>query len=171
MSDHAGAAWLQEQFDYIPELRGKTLSPLACTVADILGTVYAGLYHIEGIARQDWFNSAGVFIQIPGELATFDASHLAGLVILCHDAAIRFAVSAGRKPWNLEDQESDAARLIYEAIHCEWDEETARELCSSPILDLSFHQRHHGEGSFSQRHPAIEQSIAIWRRAAERKPT
>lgn len=82
----AGADWLEQQ--------GKELSDHGRRVADIVGAVYRGIYHIERpVLRADWSDPLMVELVLPGELATFDFPHLTELLVLCHDACIRLSIS------------------------------------------------------------------------------
>jgi hypothetical protein len=141
----SGADWLRENLKYDPRTRGKELSPLARKVADILGQVYGGLYHLPDVTSQRWFEPHGVFVRLHAghELASFDGSELTALVVLCHDAAIRFAVSVQRV-----------------RRRCE---ETRRSYVQS-VLALSFHQRRHGEGHLFERHPTMDEAVERFRR-------
>lgn len=84
---YAGAEWLRQ--------RGKTLSPFGELVADILGQVFLGLYHIERPAlRVDWRDEVFIKINLDGPLATHDFNQLTALVVLCHDHAVRLEIRA-----------------------------------------------------------------------------
>ncbi len=81
---YAGAEWL----------RGckVEVSPFAARVADLVGYVWQGIYHIHNVERKDWSNPYSVTISIRGELATTDSNHLTMLVLLAHRLAIRVAI-------------------------------------------------------------------------------
>lgn len=77
---HSGADWMAKQKCF------KNPSQLAIKVADILGQVYLGIYHISGSVtseKVDWQNESDVSVTIYGELATFDGSELTRLIICC----------------------------------------------------------------------------------------
>lgn len=98
---HSGAGWLMNnilQSRDRKRLKVKAtanLSPLGRRVADLLGQVYLGLYHLptSALARANWDNKDWIAIVLPGELATCDGSELTRLVVLCHDAGIRLSIS------------------------------------------------------------------------------
>lgn len=86
---HAGADWVESA------LR-KPLSPFGRQVADLLGYLYAGIYHIEhAVQKVDWSNDRYIVLKIGTEasLATWDFNYLTTLVLLCHRMAIRCEVS------------------------------------------------------------------------------
>ncbi len=70
------------------------MSPLGVRVADILGQVNRGIYHIRDAARNtDWTNRD--YIRVPGywqDLSTVDGNALLILVVLCHDSQIRLTI-------------------------------------------------------------------------------
>lgn len=91
-SRFAGAAWLQRQLDY--DKRQRKLSPFGAQVADILGEVYRGLYHLPQSSRHQWEHPH--YMKIPvRSVATFDNSDLSHLVILCHDRCVRLEITPG----------------------------------------------------------------------------
>jgi hypothetical protein len=122
---YAGADWLKAN--------GKTLSPLGERVADLIGQLTAGIYHIEKEAlKADWANEWFIELRFPTNgLATFDFNQLTILVVLCHEAAIRCAINPVRslRPRHVQ---------------------------------LLFHQRQR-EGWFSERHPTIEEAVKMVR--------
>jgi hypothetical protein len=63
-------------------------------VAQILGIVYGGLYHISAkLEKVKWDHERAIEIKISyPNLATFDFNNLTKLVILCHDACIRLEI-------------------------------------------------------------------------------
>lgn len=83
----AGADWVARQ--------GKTLSPFGVRVADILGQVYRGIYHMtDEVLKTDWSNTRLVVVGlgIHVEMATYDYNELTQLVFLCHAERIRLAI-------------------------------------------------------------------------------
>ena len=61
-------------------------SPLGLKVADILGQVYLGIYHIDREVlnpKVDWANPTRILITLPYELATHDGCDLTFLVLCC----------------------------------------------------------------------------------------
>lgn len=85
---YAGADWLENSL-------GKTCSPFGRKVANILGAVWLGLYHINhGILERTEWNQEYIEINISENLSTYDGDYLTALVVLCHDAAIRLEINA-----------------------------------------------------------------------------
>lgn len=71
------------------------MSDLGRKVADILGQVYAGIYHIDrDILRADLSGDRYIVLTMDAfrDYSTFDGSTLTDLVVLCHDAAIRLSI-------------------------------------------------------------------------------
>ena len=71
------------------------MSPLGCEVANILGQVWAGLYHLDerALERADWSDLRWISVIIRHQdLATWDFNHLTQLVVLCHDRMIRMSI-------------------------------------------------------------------------------
>lgn len=93
---YAGAEWLDK--DWLKRKHwkhGDKISPLGREVADILGQVWRGLYHIDGkaVERVDWSDPYCIFINIRNpQLATWDFNILTTLVVLCHDRMIRMEI-------------------------------------------------------------------------------
>lgn len=73
---------------------GITPSPFGRQVADILGQVWRGIYHMDdrAIERADWANKHSIRVNIYGSLDTYDFDYLTRLVILCHDHCIRLEI-------------------------------------------------------------------------------
>lgn len=85
----SGADWLKSVSD-------KELSPFGVLVADVLGQVWAGIYHLQSEVlhkRVEWSHPYRIEIVIYGDLSTYDFDLLTKLVVLCHDNAIRFTVA------------------------------------------------------------------------------
>lgn len=119
---YAGSDWLRPQ---CPQL-----SVFGALIADILGQVYAGLYHLDltltGGRRIRWDAEDYILVEVYGELASFDASYLTALLVLCHDNAVRLAIQRG-------------GRL--------------------GTLKLHFSKRQHNVPDFWARHPTLEQAV------------
>lgn len=89
---YAGAEWLKRQ--RIPVKGGYKaieLSPFGERVADLLGYVFRGLYHIDNpeTRSKDWSNNYHIEFRLPRSLSTYDDSQLTELVLLAHRMAIR----------------------------------------------------------------------------------
>ncbi len=70
-------------------------SPLGGWVADLLDSVFAGIYHLDTAAlrRVDWMDGYVIKINLRVSLATFDMDHLTALVFECHARALRLDMS------------------------------------------------------------------------------
>lgn len=152
MPKYSGADWLQSQF------KDKKLSPLARKVADILGQVYRGIYHLNRIDDQDWFSICGVrvFLDSVGELATYDGSELTTLVMLCHEQSIRLSISAGSIIYKTSEDEAEVVSRSSEH-DCEaiLGPDEYRHSC----LYLEFHQRSNS-GGINKRHPTLDEAVS-----------
>jgi len=86
---YAGADWLIKSY---PDLKP---SELGLKVADILGMVWNGLYHLDPriIEKTNWADPYCISVLIRESLSTADWENLTDLVILCHDLAIRMELS------------------------------------------------------------------------------
>jgi hypothetical protein len=92
-SQFAGADWVKES---LRPARG--ISPLGEKVADILGLVFRGIYHLDQkqLDCVQWDNRDCIVVGLNAwnDIATQDGDELTELCILCHDEAIRCAVHA-----------------------------------------------------------------------------
>jgi hypothetical protein len=70
------------------------MSPLGEKVADVLGQVFNGIYHIsKEISKTDWSNPYYIQVTIYGGLNSFDDSRLTALLVLCFDNMLRLEVN------------------------------------------------------------------------------
>lgn len=86
-----GSSWIKSS------LKIKDMSPLGEAVADLLGDVWSGIYHLDSkkLRRVDWSDAHCVSVQIYyQQLSTFDSSALTWLVVLCHDRCLRMSIDA-----------------------------------------------------------------------------
>ncbi len=88
-SAYSGANWLRSDM-------GITLSPLGERVANLLGWVFEGLYHLDrgALLKANW--SDNVYIRLApwcSGWSTYDSSILTRLVVACHDLAIRMEIN------------------------------------------------------------------------------
>jgi hypothetical protein len=92
-SQYAGSDWLVK--DLLHAQPHKKPSEFGLRVADLLGDLYQGLYHLseKTLKLVEWEHLNYVTLCVPDELATFDGDRLTNLVILAHDYHIRVAVS------------------------------------------------------------------------------
>lgn len=99
---YAGVDWLRSNLKAAVrrgEKAGKKLmrediSPLGVTVAEVLGYVFKGIYHlnVKALLRAEWWNQQTIYVAIHQELATWDSNVLTTLVVVCHDLGLRLAV-------------------------------------------------------------------------------
>jgi hypothetical protein len=85
----SGADWLEKEFK-------REMSPFGRDVADLLGQVYAGIYHIHSEVlhpRADWSDERRIEITTFQDLSTYDFDILTKLVVLAHDMAIRLTIA------------------------------------------------------------------------------
>jgi hypothetical protein len=76
---------------------GKPMSPFGERVADMLGEIFNGIYHIEKAVRRSDFTGKrfiSMTISESGDFATYDSSYLTALVLWAHVKNIRVAVRA-----------------------------------------------------------------------------
>ena len=84
---YAGAEWLRRN-------NVAKMSPLGEQVADLLGDLVCGIYHIDGVEKFDWANPH--CIEVPwkhNDLATYDSNQLTRLVFFAHDRCLRVSVT------------------------------------------------------------------------------
>lgn len=89
-ASYSGADWIQSNFNV-------EMSPLGEQVADLLGDLFFGIYHLDqkALRRVDWGNNHHIEFNLGWHaLATTDFNELTRLVILCHDRAIRCSIEA-----------------------------------------------------------------------------
>lgn len=94
---YAGSEWIQS-------LRNaKPMSPLGVAVADLLGDVFLGIYHIETaeLRQVDWSNATWIEVPINSALCTVDFDHLTRLMVLAHDRMIRVDIQGLERGWLL----------------------------------------------------------------------
>jgi hypothetical protein len=120
----SGADWLRSC--------GKELSPFGVEVADILGQVYQGIYHLYSEVlhkRCEWSHNHWIEVVMHDSansgLSTFDFNNLTALVILCHDRCVRLTIQAA----------------------------------SHNYLRLLFHKRESRSGSTFSSHPTLEEAV------------
>jgi hypothetical protein len=90
MSAYAGSEWIISNVCKEP-------SPLGIEVADLLGDVFAGIYHLNPkfLHRVDWSNKDWIVYKHDWKsLSTVDYDELTRLVVLAHDRMIRVQISA-----------------------------------------------------------------------------
>jgi hypothetical protein len=91
MSQYSGANWIKSS------LKVEEMSPLGEAVADLLGSVFKGIYHLDmkALRRVEWANRHHIiFILSWHSLSTWDFNDLTRLVVLCHDKLLRLEIDA-----------------------------------------------------------------------------
>lgn len=102
----SGYEWLQSHLDGAvfrgEKVKGKParadVSPLGVTVAEALGFVYRGLYHLpeSSLLRAEWWNEQRIEVSVSDDdLATWDWNLLTVLVVVSHDLGLRLAIHNG----------------------------------------------------------------------------
>lgn len=90
---YAGAHWIARQLEYMKQ---PAPSPFGCVVANILGDVYQGIYHLgESLLheRTVWHSPKLVVLTLRRELSSHDQPDLTWLVLLAHANGIRLAIT------------------------------------------------------------------------------
>lgn len=151
-SRYAGADWIRKSYG----IGGHNISPLGESVADLLGDVFAGIYHLDmDILRAvDWTDTYVIVVPLyHTSLSTYDNEVLTKLVVLSHDRCLRMSVTAVATV-NPHD--------IRRAIDNEWKDDEIRDI-GRASLELMFHQRSR-TGDISKRLPTMEQHLDSLRR-------
>lgn len=114
--------WLKSQ----PYAKG--ISPLGESVAELLGTIYRGLYHLPetSLKKVDWKNKDLVSIVIRGGLSSFDDSDLTVLVVLAHDRMIRVTV---------EGAANNYLRILFSPRKQRWEHGITSSMTSMPTME------------------------------------
>lgn len=93
---YSGADWVEAGRKHWKD-QDKPMSELGRKVADLLGQVYAGIYHISREAsRVDWTDPERIEIVIHDGrgFSTYDGNELTNLVLLCHLMDVRLDIDA-----------------------------------------------------------------------------
>jgi hypothetical protein len=109
---YAGADWVE--YNAL-----EPISPIGRQVADILGQVFRGIYHIDkDIRRADLTKDyVAMTISASRDFSTFDTSLLTELVVLCHDACIRLEIqTAGPRYFRLLFHQRKREGQMYERM-------------------------------------------------------
>lgn len=87
MTQLTGSAWPRQ-------CRITKISPLGEQVADLLGDLFVGLYHLDGAGKVDWANALYIEVRVSHkDWATFDSNLLTKLVFLAHDRCLRASIN------------------------------------------------------------------------------
>ena len=95
--EYAGKEWLKRAYCPAPSVLGED-------VADLLGFLFRGLYHLSAkqLKQTDWTDARCIAITIPDHrMSTFDANQLTELVLLAHECCLRCELR-GRSPGYLQ---------------------------------------------------------------------
>ncbi len=95
---YAGSDWLEKSIKHIAPKCGP-ISPFGKDVADLLGELFCGIYHIDNrsLAKARWDNNYVIFISIGyKDWSTYDSANLTRLVFLAHHMAIRVELQPSR---------------------------------------------------------------------------
>ena len=98
MGKYSGSEWIQENI----YAKGQTtqMSPLGRDVAELLGELFYGIYHIspKALSKVDWSNEYWIEITIGyQQYSTTDFDNLTRLVFLAHHCAIRVSLEAAAR--------------------------------------------------------------------------
>jgi len=87
MSGYAGASWIEKNFKC-------RCSELGKNVADLLGDIFKGIYHLSyaSLRKVGWESEHCIEYTLYGELSTVDFNLLTILVVLAHDRMIRVVI-------------------------------------------------------------------------------
>lgn len=85
---HSGAGWMQRNIS-------TNMSKLGMAVADLLGEVYLGIYHLNttSLKKVNWDDEYYIEFNLDRDMATVDFDELTKLVVLAHDRMIRVSIS------------------------------------------------------------------------------
>lgn len=96
MSNHAGAEWLKMFLNSNGKKYERKLSEFGEQVADLLGELFQGIYHmnVTSLMKAEWESNRYIAVTTSTTLSTFDTSDLTRLVFLAHHLCIRVEVEA-----------------------------------------------------------------------------
>jgi hypothetical protein len=84
---YAGSDWIESSFKV-------ELSPLGAKVANFLGDVFLGIYHLNttSLRKVKWNNPDYIEVTIDQYLSTFDGNNLTKIVVLAHHQLLRVSI-------------------------------------------------------------------------------
>lgn len=90
---YTGADWIKAAF------KNKTIGPFGEKVADLLGNMFLGIYHLNRstLLKAEWDNETYITVNIYGGMGTYDDDLLTRLVLLAHDMCIRVEIQPNMK--------------------------------------------------------------------------
>lgn len=107
MTEHSGADWIKAQLPHVNKDRkgiarnlNAEMSPLGEAVANLLGYLFHGIYHLDhkALYKVDWRNPSFIEFSLGWKmLSTTDFNDLSRLVFLAHHMAIRVSIEAGAR--------------------------------------------------------------------------
>jgi len=85
---HAGSDWIKSNIS-------KEMSEHGANVANLLGDVFLGIYHLNrtSLGKVEWSNERHIEVTVGRPLATIDGDELTRLVVLGHDRMMRIEIS------------------------------------------------------------------------------
>ena len=100
MAKYSGADWIESSLKYWhPDMQ---VSPLGRNVADLLGELFYGIYHLDGgaLSRVVWNDTHHIQVSIGWNIwATVDSDNLTRLVFLAHHMALRVDLEPSRNQY------------------------------------------------------------------------
>lgn len=83
-----GSDWISKACKVAPSLFG-------ASVADLVDTLYNGIYHADSrtLRHADWTSEVWIEFSVYESMATCDFNRLTQLVVLCHDRCIRCEIT------------------------------------------------------------------------------
>lgn len=111
---YQGAEWVQRNLDACHRMNAervaarkrvskrslaisKTMSPLGVAVADLLGFVYQGIYHLSwsSLERVHWDDDRFITVTVNSGMASYDGGDLTTLLVAAHDMCMRVEIYNG----------------------------------------------------------------------------
>ena len=85
---YSGADWIEKS------LKVSNMSPLGKEVADLLGDLFLGIYHLQSstLNKVEWSRDSVIRVAIGTNMATFDNDIITRLVVLSHDRMLRVEI-------------------------------------------------------------------------------